>query len=152
MAKTLGERLIEAMREAVEIEKGLREPARVSTHKITARAAEARQVEPPPRYTAKDVREIRERVRMSQPVFARAIGKSSGSVKAWEQGRREPDGSARRILQVAERFPLQFASLVGVTVEVLVEAPDTVRPSAKRKGGRGGDSKHPIPPPKTRPG
>lgn len=115
MAKSFGERLIAGMREAVEIEKGRKKPARLSRHKmITARAAEAADVAPPPRYSADDVRHIRTRIGVSQAVFARAIGKSSDTIKAWEQGRRDPDGSARRLLELADRFPREFSLLVGL--------------------------------------
>ena len=37
---------------------------------------------------------------MSQPVFAKILGYSSGSVKAWEQGSKKPSQPARRMLQL----------------------------------------------------
>jgi putative transcriptional regulator len=48
---------------------------------------------------------LRARLRLSQPIFARALNVSPDTVRAWEQGKRRPDGAALRLLQVTERYP-----------------------------------------------
>jgi putative transcriptional regulator len=111
---SFGQKLIESAREAVEIQRGEKEPARVTRYT----AAEAR-VEAPPRYVAKRIREIRDVMALSQPVFAAALNVSPETVRAWEQGKREPDGPTLRLLEVAEQHP-----------EVLLER---VRPRRRRK-------------------
>jgi putative transcriptional regulator len=41
-------------------------------------------------------------------VFAALFGATPAAVKAWEQGRRNPPGPARRLLEIAERSPDVF--------------------------------------------
>ncbi len=59
----------------------------------------------PPVYDADHIRSVRERVNASQTVFARLLGVSAQAVQAWERGQSTPSGSARRLLEVVERFP-----------------------------------------------
>jgi transcriptional regulator with XRE-family HTH domain len=42
---------------------------------------------------------------VSQAIFAQMMGVSASTVRAWEQGKREPEGAARRLLQIAELHP-----------------------------------------------
>ena len=97
---TFGQQLIEAAREAVQIERGEREPARITRYT----AAEAK-VEPPPQYVSERIKRIRNQMGLSQPVFAAALNVSTETVRAWEQGKREPDGPTLRLLEVAEQHP-----------------------------------------------
>lgn len=97
---TFGQQLIESAREAVQIERGEREAARITRYT----AAEA-EVEPPPQYLSERIREIREEMGLSQPVFAAALNVSTETVRAWEQGKREPHGATLRLLEVAEEHP-----------------------------------------------
>jgi DNA-binding transcriptional regulator YiaG len=55
-------------------------------------------VEPPPPLTPADVREIRESLGLSQPVFADFLGTSTSTVRSWEQGQKPPSPMARRFL------------------------------------------------------
>lgn len=48
---------------------------------------------------------IRKALRQSQKGFAEMLGVSLGTVQGWEQGRRIPTGSARRVLNVAATSP-----------------------------------------------
>ncbi len=45
--------------------------------------------------TAKDVAVIRKRLGLSQEAFAAFLGVSIGTLRNWEQSRREPHGAAR---------------------------------------------------------
>jgi putative transcriptional regulator len=45
---------------------------------------------------------------LSQPVFAAALNVSAETIRAWEQGKREPDGPTLRLLEVAEQHPEVF--------------------------------------------
>jgi transcriptional regulator with XRE-family HTH domain len=56
---------------------------------------------------------LRKTLNMSQPVFARSLNASDATVKAWEQGKRTPDGTSLRLLELAEKEPEAFASVVG---------------------------------------
>lgn len=100
---TFGQRLLRSAREAARIERGELEPARVTRYTV----AEA-EVVPPPHYRARKIREIRDQMELSQPVFAAALNVSADTIRAWEQGKREPDGPTLRLLEVAEQHPEVF--------------------------------------------
>jgi len=109
--KRLAVTLLEGAREAAAIARGERTSPRV-TRRVLAGGTVT--VKEPPRYDARRIRALRERLNMSQPVFARSLNASDATVKAWEQGKRQPDGTARRLLEVAEAAPDVFASVVGL--------------------------------------
>ncbi len=100
--KRIGAQIVEAMREAVEIHQGRAEPAARHLVALDARTSLA---EAPPAYDRVAVSRIRAKMALSQPVFASALNVSSETVRAWEQGKRVPDGAAVRLLQVAEEHP-----------------------------------------------
>ena len=81
------DRLCESVKQAGEIRRGLRKPARVFNH------------------AAPDVKAIRERLGLSQSRFAAMIGVSSRTLQNWEQGRRAPDGPAKALLRVVDHQP-----------------------------------------------
>ena len=56
-------------------------------------------------YEAPDVREIREKLKLTQQQFAALMGISVRTLQNWEQGRRIPEGPARMLLMVAARHP-----------------------------------------------
>lgn len=58
--------------------------------------------------TAKDVTPIRKRLGLSQEAFAAFLGVSIGTLRNWEQSRREPHGAARALLLIAEKKPQAF--------------------------------------------
>ena len=99
---SFGELLVAGATEAAAIARGELKPAKLTRIHVTAREAE---VSPPPAYQAKRVRAVRRRLGLSQPVFAKALNVSVGTVRGWEQGARVPDGPSRRLLQVAEEHP-----------------------------------------------
>jgi putative transcriptional regulator len=61
------------------------------------------EIEPTPRYDAKAVKRLRLELKLPQRAFARLCGVSSKTVEAWEAGRNEPNGSARRLFEVIEK-------------------------------------------------
>src|SRR5213082_4308647 len=66
--------------------------------------------EPPRPMSRVEVHKLRQRVNVSQSVFAKCLNVSTKLVQAWEGGVRYPDGAALRLLRVAERAPgLVFA-------------------------------------------
>ena len=60
---------------------------------------------PPPSMGAKEVAQIRAKLRMSQGVFAAALNVSPKTVQGWEQGLREPSNASLRLLQIARDEP-----------------------------------------------
>ena len=52
-----------------------------------------------------DVRDVRQRLNMTQKEFAQFFGFSVYSIRNWEQGKRQPEGPARVLLTVIDREP-----------------------------------------------
>ncbi|HKP76170.1 MAG TPA: helix-turn-helix domain-containing protein [Longimicrobiaceae bacterium] len=104
-----GELLIQAAREALAIERGEAEAPRRVRRVATLRDAK---VDPPPAYDAQGVQVVRERMGLSQAVFAKVLNSSPETVKAWEQGKRVPDGMALALLHVADAHPQALLSRV----------------------------------------
>lgn len=59
----------------------------------------------PSAFGAERVLALRRRLGVSQRVFAEALNASIGAVRAWEYGRRTPDGPTVRLLELVERQP-----------------------------------------------
>ena len=54
---------------------------------------------------AVDVRSIRQAEGLSQEAFAKRYGFTVGSVRDWEQGRRQPERAARILLTIIQHEP-----------------------------------------------
>ncbi len=52
-----------------------------------------------------DVRKVRRKLGMSQGQFAAQFGINPATLRNWEQGRRQPEGPARVLLNIIEREP-----------------------------------------------
>jgi putative transcriptional regulator len=52
---------------------------------------------------AADIRALRARERVSQPVFARYLSVSAGLVSQWERGEKHPAGASLRLLNLVAR-------------------------------------------------
>jgi putative transcriptional regulator len=87
MKQELFEELLESVREAKAIMRGEKPPSRVFV------------------YDEPNVKTIRRRFKLSQPKFAGLLGISVGTLRNWEQGRRQPEGAARVLLLVAAKHP-----------------------------------------------
>jgi putative transcriptional regulator len=84
-----GDELIEALREARAHARG--EPTEVRETRVDV--------------PADRVREIREKVGLSQARFAPLLGVSVSGLRKWEQGVRRPGGAALTLLRVMDRNP-----------------------------------------------
>ena len=56
-------------------------------------------------------KEIRTQLQLSQTAFAGLMGVSLRTLQDWEQGRRQPAGSARMLLRIAQQHPEVFLEL-----------------------------------------
>ena len=74
--ESFGQKLIESAREAVEIQRGKSEPARVTRYTVAETKVEA-----PPQYVAERIRGIRDEMALSQPIFAAALNVSPETVR-----------------------------------------------------------------------
>lgn len=50
-----------------------------------------------------DVRNIRQKLKMSQKAFSIRFGFNISTLRQWEQGRRQPDGSAQILLKIIDK-------------------------------------------------
>lgn len=63
-------------------------------------------------YKPGQVRAVRDRLNVSQAVFAHMVGASPALVRAWEQGARVPSPMARRLLDTISRDPRPWRNMV----------------------------------------
>jgi putative transcriptional regulator len=75
--------------------------------KATLREIEALAVPQVPAYSADEIRSIREKNRVSQPVFAVYLNVGRSTVAQWEQGKKSPSGPAARLLDLVARKGLR---------------------------------------------
>lgn len=84
---SFGKELIQSAEEALAIAEGRAEPAAVFVPETI------------------DVAAIRKRQKLSQAAFAERYGLPKGTIKDWEQNRRQPDRAAMLLLKVIEQAP-----------------------------------------------
>ena len=96
------------------IMQGLEEAVNYNEGKIKART-NIMEILPVPDFEAKEIKNIRNELGMTQVLFAGFMGVSTKTVEAWEAGRNTPDGPARRILamlKVDPALPQKFNIIV----------------------------------------
>lgn len=91
-ASSIGKQIIEGL---TDFRNALRDGAEIEEC-FTVRTVEL-DLEPQ-HYTPDDVRRVRDELHASQAVFAKLLGVSPKTVRAWEQGERTPNPMARRFL------------------------------------------------------
>jgi len=70
-----------------------------NVRQATTRAGSTRRSARASEINALTVKRLRSWTRLSQPEFARLLGVELGTLRNWEQGRREPTGPARALLR-----------------------------------------------------
>lgn len=61
-------------------------------------------------FTAVDIRALREREGLSQPVFARYLNVTKGLVSQWERGEKHPRGASLKLLALIEKKGLDVVA------------------------------------------
>jgi putative transcriptional regulator len=95
------------------IKRGLEEAIEYSRGNLKAKSFKVH-FEPVPEYAPADIKRIRVASGMTQIGFAEFLGVTKKAVEAWESGSNKPNGSARRLMSVAERdpaFPMKYYSI-----------------------------------------
>jgi putative transcriptional regulator len=85
---------------------------------------------------AADVPVIRKELGYSQEEFASVMGVSVGTLRNWEQARREPHGPARALLMVARTNPKVVKAAMQALLKPRRESKAEVRPVTGRKEAR----------------
>jgi len=97
-----------------DLKNGLQEAIAWEQGKIDLRTTTLTLPEKPPKMTKKQIKDLRENtLKVSQPVFALILGVSPAAVKAWEQGLKQPSGTARRLMQLFGKDPNSFHKLAS---------------------------------------
>ena len=76
----------------------------VRTGKVTLRQTTV-EYKPAPEMTAAQVRQVREKLHVSQPVFARQLRIAPRTVSNWEQGVSKPNAQAVILLKLVDLHP-----------------------------------------------
>lgn len=93
--------------------KSLKEAVEYENKKLDLRTTTLEIPEAPPEFSRLQVKDVRENIlKVSQPIFAKILGVSDGTVKAWEQGTNKPQGSSARLIQMAKRDPDKFKEMM----------------------------------------
>ena len=58
----------------------------------------------------REIKMLRERNQVSQPVFARHLNTSQSTVEKWETGAKKPGGMALKLLSLVDKHGLQLLS------------------------------------------
>lgn len=109
---------IRGPRVADEIMVGMRQLQRMMDEGKTPRqmfTVRTIEVPEPGVYRARQVRQLRERLGVSQAVFAHLLGVSVVLVKSWEGGARQPSPLARRLLDTIKSDPARWLQTVRAT-------------------------------------
>jgi putative transcriptional regulator len=75
--------------------------------KATMRSIDASCLTTPPPLKPKDIKKLRERYKVSQPVFARYLNTSESTIEKWETGAKQPSGMALKLLAVVDKHGLE---------------------------------------------
>ena len=75
--------------------------------KATMRSFDASCLAVPARFKPREIKKLRERYRVSQPVFARYLNTSESTIEKWETGAKQPSGMALKLLSVVEKHGLE---------------------------------------------
>ena len=62
----------------------------------------------PQALAALEIKQLRERNNVSQPVFARYLNTSASTVKQWEAGDKQPSGMALKLLSIVQKHGLEI--------------------------------------------
>lgn len=76
--------------------------------KATMRGFDARHLAVPSVIEPAEIKRLRERNKVSQPVFARYLNTSESTVEKWETGAKRPSGMALKLLAIVEKHGLQI--------------------------------------------
>jgi len=88
------------LREALETAQGLHESGVIDMSRLKEYEALCT---PAPKFTGEEVKQLRSRIKVSQPVLAVLIGTSASTVRAWETGQKNPGGPSCKLLDILNR-------------------------------------------------
>lgn len=91
---SVADSIIRGLQEAIDYENGVGRAQKIKV-----------KVSPIPSYKAERIKDIRNKIGLSQSAFSSVIGVSKKTVEAWEAGRCIPQGPAQRMLELIDKKP-----------------------------------------------
>jgi putative transcriptional regulator len=76
--------------------------------KATMRDFDVASFAKPPTYSADQIKKLREKLQVSQPVFAIFLNTSASTIEKWETGAKKPRGTALKLLDVVKKHGLEI--------------------------------------------
>lgn len=95
-----------------EIKLGLEQAIEYNNGKLKARKT-TRSIAPLETFSSDEIKKIRIETGMTQALFAKYMGVSVKTVEAWEAGKNQPEGAARRMLALTREDP-SFPTSSGI--------------------------------------
>lgn len=96
-----------------ELMTGVKEMAAHREGKITLRSYKVKKPKLP-RVTGRTIRQVREELNCSRPVFARILHTNARTLEKWEQGRAKPNAQAATLVLLVRKFPDTIEKLQAV--------------------------------------
>lgn len=96
-----------------ELVSGLEAYQQHQTGKLTLKTVTVECPEPV-QISPEEIRAIREKLQLSQAVFARKLRTSVRTYQGWEQGKTRPNPQAALLLRMVERSPQVFTAISAV--------------------------------------
>jgi putative transcriptional regulator len=96
--------------------KSVKEAHQHAKGKLTLKSEEINLPPEPPMYSKTKVKNVRTKLKLSQPVFAKILNVSPATVKAWELGTNPPKGTTARLLQMLENDPKAFFEILSGSI------------------------------------
>jgi putative transcriptional regulator len=121
-----GAEIVDALTEFYE---ALKQGPEAVTKRFTVRTVELDLT--PRTYTAEEVKNVRDLLGLSQPLFARFLGVSIQAVHAWENGGKTPSEMARRFLDEIALNPEYWRDRVLQMIVTKARGKNQVRDSGK---------------------
>lgn len=97
-----------------ELMAGVKEMAGHREGKLTLRSYKLKRPKSP-RVTGKTIRQVREQLNCSRPVFARMLHTNERTLEKWEQGRAKPNAQAATLVLLVRKFPDTLEKLQEVS-------------------------------------
>jgi putative transcriptional regulator len=88
-----------------ELVTGLEEVRQYDQGKVTLRTHAVEEPAVLPELTPAQIRDVRERLNLSQAVFARRLRVRKRTLENWEQGRAKPAGPAATMIHLVRQYP-----------------------------------------------
>ena len=96
-----------------EVSEGFEALAEHRAGKTTLRTVEV-EAKPAPEVSADELRAIREKLKLSRPVFAHYLRTNPRTLENWEQGRAKPNAQAALLIHLVDRYPDTVKRLAAV--------------------------------------